>query len=348
MNNLFKSAMDNIKADEILKKKTEVFVMKALSNNVKTQTRSRFVKRVIAASCAAVLLVGTSAGAYAYYKTPVSYVSLDINPSVELGVNPFDKVVSATAYNEDGQTILNGQDVLNSDVKDAIGTLVTSASDNGFVDKDGSTVISVTAETDNSADADKLESEAAEGASDAVKSDGKTAEIQKDNVALARRDEAKKLGITPGKLNLIQKLQALDPSITVDQYKDAKVKDIMKKFVELKKAQNGNTESSSSSTGSSSAAVSASSVGTSSKAVNDNDNNSGTAAKKDNSKSQGSGKAAGKSAASAVSDSNDQSAASSTISTNTDVSTTVSEGSNGNNNGKSDSTQHGKSSEHKK
>lgn len=273
MENAFKSAMDRIKAEDTLKKKTEVYLMNANNSNVtplKSLKNNKIMKRAIAAACVAVLLCGSSVGAYAYYKTPVSYVSLDINPSVELGVNPLGTVVTATAYNGDGSTILDGQNVTNTSVENAVNTLVTSAADNGFIADDGSTVISVTSETDNSTTATQLQNEAEQGAETAVQSGGDTASVISDNVALARRDEARKLGITPGKLNLIQKLQALDPTISVDQYKDAKVKDIQKKFIELKKnakskgTTSSSTSSNSSSSTTSSEVTSSSSEGTSS------------------------------------------------------------------------------------
>lgn len=240
METIFKSAVSRIKAKENTKRKTEEYLMERLSGitsaSDSTRIKRPLMKRVAAAACAAVFVCAASLGAYAYYKTPASYLSLDINPSVELGVNTFGKVVSAAAYNGDGKTILDAQNVTGADVKDAVSTLVRSAAQKGFVAEDGSTVIAVTSETDSSATAAALQDAAAQGADSAVKSEGDTATVQKENVALARRDEARRLGITPGKLNLIQKLQALDPSITVDAYKDAKVTEIMKKFVELKKA----------------------------------------------------------------------------------------------------------------
>ena len=240
METIFRSAVSHIKAKESIKRKTEEYLMENLSSTGPApdlvRTRNPLMKRVIVAACTFVFICTASIGAYAYYKTPTSFLSLDINPSVELGVNTFGKVVSATAYNSDGKTILDGQNVFGSDVKDAINTLVKSAAQKGFVAKDGSTVIAVTSETDNSETAAELQDAAEQGAASAVESQGDTASVLKENVALERRDEARKLGITPGKLNLIGKLQALDPAITVDEYKDAKVTDIMKKFVELKKA----------------------------------------------------------------------------------------------------------------
>jgi hypothetical protein len=201
------------------------------------------MKKHYVVTIAAAIVCSFSVGVYAYCKAPVSYLSLDINPSVELGINAFGKVVSVSAYNEDGKTILEGQDVINSDVEDAVSTLVTSAAEEGFIADDGSTVIAVTSETDNEKAGEDLETAAEDGANAAIEESGETAEVLKENVALARRDEARALGITPGKLNLIQKLQALDPAITVDEYKDAKVTEIQKKFVELKNgAKTGNKD----------------------------------------------------------------------------------------------------------
>lgn len=243
MNNHFKSALSQIKAEGSLKIKTEKYLRTALyeEKNEKTLSFTKeggiFMKKyIIAASILGLACVG-SIGGYSYYKTPVNYISLDINPSIELGVNAFDKVVSVEGYNADGKTVLEGQNIINSGVKEAVSTLVKSASDNGFIADDGSTIVAVTAETDNATKATNLDNIASQGVDEAIKAKGKTAVVYTDNVALARREEAKKLDITPGKLNLIQKLQALDPTITVDQYKNAKVKDIMKKVVELSKEQ---------------------------------------------------------------------------------------------------------------
>ena len=248
----FKSALNQIKAEDELISRTEKYLKHSLEKEEESNF-SKFInwrlfnmnKKLIVAACLAVLVVGGSGtGAYAYYKTPVSYLSLDINPSVELGVNSFDKVVEVEAYNEDGEKILEGVDVLGSNVSDAVNTLVSSAADNGYIAEDGSTVVSVTSETDNTNTATELETEAENGANKALEESEKEAVINKDNVALARRDEARALGITPGKLNLINKLQAVDPTATVEMYKDASVKDIMKSIKNNKGNVNNNVDNS--------------------------------------------------------------------------------------------------------
>ena len=241
MRSTIKSALNQIKAEDRLISKTESTLRNFYEKpkhtmGVLNKRRGVFkMKRIAVAACAVVVMLGLSVGGYAYYQTPVSYLSLDINPSVELGVNAFGRVVSAKGYNADGELILNGHSVVNFTVNDAVKKLVTSASENGFIKDDGSTIVSLTSETNNGKAAAKLQKAAEQGANDALEASGDTAVVYKDNVALARIAEARTLDITPGKLNLIQMLQALDPSVTVDQYKDASVRDIMKKVVELRK-----------------------------------------------------------------------------------------------------------------
>ena len=238
METIFRSAMNHIHAKEELKGKTKDYLIANLSTPTVTQSRpGRSVRqRAVLAACTVIFVGAISAAAV--YKTPASYLSLDINPGVELGVNRFGKIVSATAYDNAGVTILDGQNIMDTDVKTAVHTLVKSAAQKGFVAQDGSTVILVTSETDNPSNAIELENTAAQGVETAIKSEGKTVTISKDHIPLEKRDEAKKLDITPGKLSLIQKLQALDPSVTVTEYKDVKTKDIIKKIDELKKSEN--------------------------------------------------------------------------------------------------------------
>ena len=244
MNIHFKSALNRIKAGDALIDRTELYLREKLTQNkikrnVNTLERSLFyMKKYVVATCLAILLIGGSVGAYAYSKAPVSYLSVDINPSVEFGINIFGIVVTVQGYNDDGKLIIKGLDLKGSGLKLAVNNLIRSAIDKGFIAADGSTVVSVTSETNNSNEAAKLENEAEAGVNAAIKSNDKNAAVYKTNVSLLLREEAIKLGITPGKLNLIKRLQSLDASITVDDYKNAKVRDIVKAIDLLEEALN--------------------------------------------------------------------------------------------------------------
>ncbi|WP_243156108.1 hypothetical protein [Clostridium sp. C2-6-12] len=193
------------------------------------------MKKKIALSLSAAFVLSLAGGGYAYAKTPIAYVSVDINPSVELGVNAFDTVVSVEAYNEDGSNILADTNLLNVKVDEAVSTVVTNAINDGYIKEDGSSAIEITTSTDKTKVAAELDETLKDVVDKTLNNNNVEAEVETQNVALARRDEARKLGITPGKLNLIQKLQALDPAITVDEYKNSSVKDIQKKAKEIRK-----------------------------------------------------------------------------------------------------------------
>jgi hypothetical protein len=250
MNTYIKSALNQIKAEDDLVEKTEKYLRSTLLNKkdkekVKFNIMNMFsIRKFAMAVCALILVCGVSIAGYAYYKTPVSYLSLDINPSVELGVNSMNNVISAKGFNVDGKNILDEQNIVDLSVKDAVKELVKSACEKGFIASDGSTIISVTSETKSPSAGTILEKDSEDGAKEALRLKGNIAVIYKYNVDISKRDLAIKRGITPGKLNIIQKLQDVDPTITIDQYKDVPVTEIIKKIEKIKKLDNTNSSSS--------------------------------------------------------------------------------------------------------
>lgn len=58
------------------------------------------------AVAACVMLVALGFGGFKAYSTETAFVGIDVNPSIELGVNRFGHVVSEQAFNEDGQKVL--------------------------------------------------------------------------------------------------------------------------------------------------------------------------------------------------------------------------------------------------
>ncbi|WP_297424232.1 hypothetical protein [Clostridium sp.] len=228
-----------------------------LSDKINNILGGILMKRKIALVLSAVVALGLGGGGYAYAKTtPVAYVSLDINPSVELGVNTFDQVISVEAYNEDGQKVLEGTNLVDSNVSEAVKTVISNAVSDGYIKEDDTladntasttatttAAVEITVSTDKEKVAIKLEESLKEVADKTLENNNLEAGVETDKVALARRDKARQLGITPGKLNLIQKLQALDPTIKVEDYKSSSVKDIQKKVKELRKIKNDNDTS---------------------------------------------------------------------------------------------------------
>lgn len=75
------------------------------------RARRSFSRKValVAAACAAFAAIGV--GGFAYAMAPVARVGIDVNPSFELSVSRFDRVVDARAVNDDAAAVLDRVDV---------------------------------------------------------------------------------------------------------------------------------------------------------------------------------------------------------------------------------------------
>jgi len=181
------------------------------------------------------------------YKTPYSYVSLDVNPSIEYSLNRFDKVISITAVNNDGQEILNKLELdklENENIEDVIAETVNQISKDGYFDNsidndiEGGIIIATSGEyLDKS---DKLAEKLQKSLENEIEEIGEDIKLETISVGLERVQKAKELGVTPGKLNLVEKLQnsSADPeSIIVEEWLNKPVKDIMRAIKENRKAK---------------------------------------------------------------------------------------------------------------
>lgn len=121
--NKIKKAFDTISAENNLKQSTVSFLR---DKRMRRKKGFKYVCRY-SAVCAVALAVFFGIGSYRVFNTAVSYISIDINPSVELALNRFDNVVEASAYNEDGAEALNGLDLKGKPYTEAIDSLLKNS-----------------------------------------------------------------------------------------------------------------------------------------------------------------------------------------------------------------------------
>ena len=107
--------------------------------------RRRRALRLAAAACLVLTLLGM--GGVSVALTPTAYVDIDVNPSIELGVNRFDGVVSATALNDDGERVLSEANVLWRSYGDAVEAIGEELEEAGYLT--GDSVVSVTVSCDD-------------------------------------------------------------------------------------------------------------------------------------------------------------------------------------------------------
>lgn len=104
--------------------------------------------KIALAACAVLTALGIGGGAYAY-QTPVAYVGIDINPSIELGVNYFDRVVSAEGDNADGQDILSEINVVGMTYEEALASLNDSLMNKGYLTANAAVAVTVMCDDDS-------------------------------------------------------------------------------------------------------------------------------------------------------------------------------------------------------
>jgi len=98
---------------------------------------------VTAAACAAILLVLSplAVGQVLASGIPMAYVTLDINPSLEFGVNRWERVVACRALNPDGEQVLSGLKWRGRPIDDVVSDAGAQAASLGFLDSGTGEVI---------------------------------------------------------------------------------------------------------------------------------------------------------------------------------------------------------------
>lgn len=197
-----------------------------------------FNKRVATAFATVALVFGVSTAAYAYV-APYDYVSIDVNPSVELGINRFNRVTKVESFNEDGTKILNELSLKNKTSQEAVELVIKAVEQQGFLKEELNNELMITVSAKDEERAKEIETELGGVVKDQLYKDNldKTP-ITTASVTLERHKEAEGLGISTGKLNLIQKLQGVTPGAKYEDYVDAPVKDIMKAIKDSRKDNN--------------------------------------------------------------------------------------------------------------
>lgn len=117
MREKLRTSFEHIHAESDLKNSTREFLLRRMSERPGRNAARR--KLLTAAICLAFVLSGLGVGRWVYF-TPVSAVSIDVNPSIELKINRFDRVLSVAGYNEDGRELASGLNVRHMDYMDAI------------------------------------------------------------------------------------------------------------------------------------------------------------------------------------------------------------------------------------
>jgi hypothetical protein len=218
-----KEAFDNVHADDELKRRTREFLVQK-TQGYKRGASFPYWRMAAVMACFLLSFIMVGFGGYFLYFIPVSSISVDVNPSIELGINRFDKVVTVDTFNNDGYHIMSSLNVRFMDYRDAMDMILSQESEEAYLAEDSCIAITV--------------SGAEEGKQREMLAHLHTCASSYGNVHCSSGShgealEAHEAGMTLGRYQAFMKLQALDPSVTQEDIEGLTISQIWDKIAEL-------------------------------------------------------------------------------------------------------------------
>lgn len=214
MNNAFKELFGPIQAEEELKVRTEAFLAKKTQEYTRANVeRHRY--HVYAGACVCMLLM-LFGGRWLYF-TPTVQISIDINPSIELSINRFDRVIFVNGFNEDGKELSHVIDVKHKKYAEAIEQILNYESITALLS--GDEVMTITVVGSDEQQSAKILSGV----------ETCTADHKNTHCYFARSEEvaaAHETGLSCGKYKAFLELQLLDPDITPEIVQNMTMREI--------------------------------------------------------------------------------------------------------------------------
>ena len=207
------------------------------AGNVKA---ARLMTKVSAIAAAALFVIGIGYGAYSY-AMPYSYIDVDINPSIELTTNIYDRIIKAEALNDDGKKLLNNSNLKNARLDSGVSQLLNAAVEQGYLkngieipivdenEDDIENAVIFTVSSEDGRKSGELKKELTAIATREFEKGSVDSEVLVGEASVKQRDDARKLGVTPGKLALIDGVMEAEPELKIEELKKAAVKDLIKK-----------------------------------------------------------------------------------------------------------------------
>jgi hypothetical protein len=190
-----------------------------------------FSARRFAAASTAVLLLVMGAG-IAVYAAPVSYVSLDMNLGVSLTLNRFDRVIAVEGHDAESKSILAAAHILNLTYSEGVDAILKTASSRGLSMTGVRAIVAVASQDERRVGT--IGSRLRESLQNDFDELGVDTKMNTDDVAIELVLQARDLGVSSGKLELLRLLEtATGEGFILEDWLHSSVGDILDQLDEL-------------------------------------------------------------------------------------------------------------------
>ncbi len=204
---------------------------------INTVNINKYMRQISAMAASLILIAMLITGAYAYY-SPYSYISVDINPSLGLSINRFERVIAVKALNEDAEKLLKSSGGINNkNLNTAVSKILETAYDSGYLKDNEENSVMFTVSTENESKQLKITEEINKVSSEELSKLSSNYTIILEKVEVEDYKKAVTENISPGKVILIEKIKEAKPGIQIEEVKQMSVKQVLDVIKDTKKEE---------------------------------------------------------------------------------------------------------------
>lgn len=232
MKDRIQNAFDNIQADDVLLAKTAAYLQKKRVRYEKKHNHIHTLRLISAMATMLVLVIGVF-GYHTFLSKAAAYVSIDVNPSVELTLNRTDKVIAAIAYNADGEILLQQVEVTGKKYDEAVTMLLAEMKLQGYISNN--VLVTMTVQTSNGTKERNLCNALRQSVDSQINIAYSSANVEIFPVTQEVREIANDCHMSAAKYLAIQELIEVDETATLEAYSDSTIHQIRQRTRECRK-----------------------------------------------------------------------------------------------------------------
>ena len=222
--------MSHVKKDDVLAKaKQEMYFNTESSENQKKKssfpllfTKKRFILLLSGLALVFTFCIGMLGLYYENFQT----IYIDVNPSVALKLNRFERVIGVEYLNEDAKNLLSDTKLIGCNAQDALEMVIKACDSAGYVQSDSQIYISASSKEEKNAE--KLLQKLKGHAENISKEQNETYAVNTYNAKKNEKKDFEKESLSPAKYNVIKEIIEEDDRYKMEDLKDKSMGELHK------------------------------------------------------------------------------------------------------------------------
>ena len=193
------------------------------SASVRVINPTRTLYRIIPIAAVLIIMLSVSLVGAGMYAAEYETIYVDINPSVEVSVNRFSRIIGVDYLNEDAERCFSELPLKNKSAEQGMDLILDTLHEEGYLEN-GELYIGVSGK--NEKHADKLLAELEEHTEKTQKKKGYSAAVFTQKITQEDKQAAKEIGISPTKYRIIEDIIGVNDAYSPDDLVNMKMKDL--------------------------------------------------------------------------------------------------------------------------